>query len=115
MSPRSARSSSTSATTGSRDRLGDLPLSAQQQAWFTDNLGSGNVPSHLEQLDPGTADQGRARLLRDTFVHSLSSSLKLSTAVAVAGVVIARPDAGRRPGPCPRERLTGVSRRSPAA
>ena len=28
-------------------------------------------------------------MLKDTFVHSLSASLKLSTAVAVAGVVIA--------------------------
>jgi EmrB/QacA subfamily drug resistance transporter len=70
------------------DRLDNLPLSAQQQSWFADNLGSGDVPSHLEQLDPDTATKvGDA--VRDAFVHSLSASLKLSTAVAVAGVVIA--------------------------
>ena len=69
-------------------RLGDLPLSSQQQAWFTDNLGSGDVSSHLKQLDPTTAQEVSA-VLKDTFVHSLSASLKLSTAVAVAGVVIA--------------------------
>ena len=69
-------------------RLGDLPLSSQQQAWFTDNLGSGDVASHLKQLDPTTAQEVSA-VLKDAFVHSLSASLKLSTAVAVAGVVIA--------------------------
>ena len=42
-------------------RLGDLPLSSQQQAWFTDNLGSGNMSSHLDKLDPTTAAQGRTR------------------------------------------------------
>jgi hypothetical protein len=69
-------------------RLGDLPLSSQQQAWFTDNLGSGNMSSHLDQLDPTTA--GRVdHVLTDTFVHALSSSLKLSTAVAAVGVVVA--------------------------
>ena len=30
----------------------DLPLSSQQQAWFTDNLGSGNVSSHLRSSTP---------------------------------------------------------------
>jgi hypothetical protein len=69
-------------------RLGDLPLSAQQQAWFADNLGSGDVPSRLQQLDPGTAREV-GDVLKEAFVHSLSASLKLSTAVAVAGVVIA--------------------------
>jgi EmrB/QacA subfamily drug resistance transporter len=71
-----------------QSRLGDLPLSSQQQAWFTDNLGSGEVPSRLQQLDPTTAREVSA-VLKDTFVHSLSASLKLSTAVAAAGVVIA--------------------------
>jgi EmrB/QacA subfamily drug resistance transporter len=70
------------------DRLGGLPLSAQQQSWFADNLGSGNAPSHVERLDPATASEVTAAL-RDAFVHSLSASLKLSTAVAAAGVVIA--------------------------
>jgi EmrB/QacA subfamily drug resistance transporter len=69
-------------------RLGDLPLSAQQQAWFTDNIGSGDVSAHLRQLDPSTAHEVSA-VMKDTFVHSLSASLKLSTAVAVVGVVIA--------------------------
>jgi EmrB/QacA subfamily drug resistance transporter len=69
-------------------RLGDLPLSAQQQAWFTDNIGSGDMASHLKQLDPATAHQV-SDVLKDTFVHSLSASLKLSTAVAAVGVVIA--------------------------
>jgi MFS family permease len=71
-----------------QSRLGDLPLSAQQQAWFTDNVGSGNVGSHLKQLDPTTAREV-SDVLKDAFVHSLSASLKLSTAVAVAGVAIA--------------------------
>ena len=70
------------------DRLDNLPLTAQQQSWFADNLGSGDVPSHLRQLNPDTATKvGDA--VRDAFVHSLSASLKLSTAVAVAGVAIA--------------------------
>jgi MFS family permease len=69
-------------------RLGDLPLSSQQQAWFADNLGSGDVASHLKELDPTTAREVSG-VLKDAFVHSLSASLKLSTAVAVTGVVIA--------------------------
>jgi MFS family permease len=69
-------------------RLGDLPLSSQQQAWFTDNLGSGDVSSRLQQLDPTTAREVSV-VLKDTFVHALSASLRLSTAVAAAGVVIA--------------------------
>ena len=69
-------------------RLGDLPLSSQQQAWFTDNLGSGNMSSHLDKLDPTTAAKVD-HVLTDTFVHALSSSLKLSTAVAAVGVVVA--------------------------
>jgi EmrB/QacA subfamily drug resistance transporter len=81
-------------------KLGALPLSAQQQAWFADNLGSGNVDAKLRQLDPGTA-QKVSRALKETFVHSLSSSLKLSTAVAATGVVVAlvtlRSDRSRAP------------------
>ena len=69
-------------------RLGDLPLTSQQQAWFTDNLGSGNMSSHLAQLDPTTAGKVD-HVLTETFVNALSTSLKLSTAVAAAGVVIA--------------------------
>jgi EmrB/QacA subfamily drug resistance transporter len=70
------------------ERLGELPLSSQQQAWFADNLGSGNVDDKLKQLDPSTANEV-GRVLKETFVHSLSASLRLSTAVAVAGVAIA--------------------------
>jgi MFS family permease len=70
------------------DRLGDLPLSSQQQAWFADNLGSGDVSAKLAQLDPATGREV-AGVLRETFVTSLSASLKLSTAVTVVGVLIA--------------------------
>jgi MFS family permease len=69
-------------------KLGELPLSAQQQAWFANNLGSGGVDAKLKQLDPSTARQV-SRALKETFVHSLSSSLKLSTAVAACGVAVA--------------------------
>jgi EmrB/QacA subfamily drug resistance transporter len=69
-------------------KLGELPLSSQQQAWFANNLGSGSAEGKLRQLDPGTA-QEVSRVLKETFVHSLSSSLRLSTAVAACGVVIA--------------------------
>jgi MFS family permease len=85
-------------------RLGDLPLSSQQQSWFADNLGSGDVASRLNQLDPTTAREVSG-LLKEAFVHSLSASLKLSTAVAVVGVVIAltmlrsSPAPARRPAP----------------
>jgi EmrB/QacA subfamily drug resistance transporter len=69
-------------------RLGDLQLSSQQQAWFAHNLGSGAAEEKLRQLDPTTA-QEVGRVLKETFVHSLTVSLRLSAAVAVVGVVIA--------------------------
>ena len=69
-------------------RLGELPLSSQQQSWFAHNLGSGAAEEKLRQLDPSTA-QEVGHVLKDTFVHSLSVSLRLSAAVAVVGVVIA--------------------------
>src|SRR2546428_3434520 len=88
-------------------KLGALPLSSQQQAWFTSNLGSGSVEAKLKQLDPGTAREV-SRVLKETFVHSLSSSLKLSTAVAACGVALAlltlrgeRAPASRRGPPAP--------------
>src|SRR4029453_13947419 len=71
------------------ERLGELPLSSQQQAWFANNLGSGAVDDKLKQLDPNTAQQVGG-VLKETFVHSLSISLKLSTAVGRAGVASAR-------------------------
>ncbi len=70
------------------DRLAELPLSAQQQAWFADNLGSGGVDEKLRQLDPATAREVGG-LVKETFIHSLSVSLRLSAAVAVVGVIIA--------------------------
>jgi EmrB/QacA subfamily drug resistance transporter len=69
-------------------KLGSLPLTPQQQEWFSNNLGSGSVKDKLQQLDPSTAHELN-RLLKESFVHALSSSLKLSTAVAACGVVIA--------------------------
>ena len=42
-------------------RLGDLPLSPQQQAWFTDNLGSGDVALAPRQLDPDDRAGGQRR------------------------------------------------------
>ena len=56
---RRARSSSASATTGSIERLGDLPLSSQQQAWFADNLGSGAVEREAEAARPADRPAGR--------------------------------------------------------
>jgi EmrB/QacA subfamily drug resistance transporter len=69
-------------------RLADLPLTAQQKTWFMDNLGSGAVGSHLQQLPSGTAERVD-QALHDTFITSLSASMKLSAAVAAVGVVIA--------------------------
>jgi hypothetical protein len=69
-------------------KLDSLSLTASQKSWFMDNLGSGDAGSHLQKLSPDTARQvGDA--LRDTFVHSLTVSMRLSAVVAVLGVVIA--------------------------
>jgi MFS family permease len=70
------------------ERLGELPLSSQQQSWFASNLGSGAVADKLKALDPTTSREV-SRVLKDTFVHSLSTSLRLSAAVAAVGVAIA--------------------------
>jgi EmrB/QacA subfamily drug resistance transporter len=70
------------------ERLGDIPLSSQQQAWFAHNLGSSAAEGKLRQLDPTTA-QEIGRVLKETFVHSLSVSLRLSAVVALVGVVVA--------------------------
>jgi EmrB/QacA subfamily drug resistance transporter len=69
-------------------KLDGLNLTASQKDWFMNNLGSGDVGSHLQQLPPDTARQV-GDTLRETFVHSLTASMKLSTAIAVVGVVIA--------------------------
>jgi hypothetical protein len=69
-------------------RLSDLPMSASQKSWFMENVGSGAVQHRLTELDPQTANQvGDA--LRNTFVTALSTSLKLSAAVAAVGVAVA--------------------------
>jgi EmrB/QacA subfamily drug resistance transporter len=69
-------------------KLADVPITASQKSWFVDNLGSGAVNSRLDQLPPATAHEvGTA--MRETFVSSLSSSMRLSAAVAAAGVAIA--------------------------
>jgi EmrB/QacA subfamily drug resistance transporter len=69
-------------------KLSDAGLTAAQKSWFIDNLGSGDVDSHLRQLPPATSHQV-STALSDTFISSLSSSLKLSAAVAAVGVVVA--------------------------
>ena len=66
-------------------RLGELPLSSQQQAWFADNLGSGAVEREAEAARPARPPRRSAARCKETFVHSLSASLKLSTAVAAVG------------------------------
>jgi MFS family permease len=77
-------------------KLEGLGLTAQQREWFADNLGSGDVNGKLEQLDPATAREvGRA--MRETFVYALSSSMKLSTVVALVGVAAALVAVGGRP------------------
>src|SRR5262249_11162409 len=63
-------------------------LSAAKQSQLEDALGSGSAPKALKGLDHDQAAQvGRA--MKESFVHALSGSLKLSTAVAVVGVVVA--------------------------
>jgi EmrB/QacA subfamily drug resistance transporter len=69
-------------------KLDALNLSSAQKNWFMNNLGSGNAGEHLQQLPPETAHRV-SDALRDTFVHSLTASMKLSTAIAALGVLIA--------------------------
>jgi EmrB/QacA subfamily drug resistance transporter len=76
----------------SKDRLtSDLAganLTGAQHSAVTEALGGGDASHALKGLDPSTAqDVGRA--MKDAFVHGLSGSLKLSTAVAAAGAVLA--------------------------
>jgi MFS family permease len=76
----------------SKDRLStDLAgvhLTAAQHQAVTDGVGGGQVGNALKSLEPGAA-QDVARAMKDAFVHGLSGSLKLSTAVAAAGAVLA--------------------------
>jgi hypothetical protein len=69
-------------------KLADLPLTATQKSWFIENLGSGAAASRLHRLPPATGNQV-SRALHDTFVSSLSSSMRLSAAVAATGMLIA--------------------------
>jgi EmrB/QacA subfamily drug resistance transporter len=68
--------------------LSGLHLTAAQHQQAADGVGAGQAGHALRGLDPDTAQQvGRA--IKDAFVHGLSGSLKLSTAVAAAGAVLA--------------------------
>jgi EmrB/QacA subfamily drug resistance transporter len=70
------------------DHLAGLHLTAAQHAHIADAMGTGGAKEALRGLDPQTARQvGGA--MRDSFVHALSGSLKLSTGVAAAGAVLA--------------------------
>jgi EmrB/QacA subfamily drug resistance transporter len=63
-------------------------LSAAKQSQLQDALGSGSAKQALNGLNHDQAAQvGSA--MKESFVHALSGSLKLSTGVAVAGVVVA--------------------------
>ena len=68
--------------------LAGTQLSAAQHAAVQDGIGGGDPGQALKGLDPSTA-QDVARSMKDAFVHCLSGSLKLSTAVAAAGAVLA--------------------------
>jgi hypothetical protein len=70
------------------DNLAGLHLTAAQHQHLVDGIGGGQAKQALQGLDPATA----ARVshgMKDAFVHALSGSLKLSTAVAAAGAVLA--------------------------
>src|SRR3954471_5210426 len=68
--------------------LSGLHLSAAQHGRIADAIGSGQGPHALKGLDPSTAQQA-GRAMKDAFVHGLSGGLRLSTAVAAAGAVLA--------------------------
>jgi hypothetical protein len=68
--------------------LSGLHVSGAQHERIADAIGSGQGPHALQGLDPSTAQQA-GRAMKDAFVHGLSGGLKLSTAVAAAGAVLA--------------------------
>jgi MFS family permease len=70
------------------ENLAGLHLTAAQHQHVVDGIGGGQARKAVEGLDPATAAQV-TRGMKDAFVHSLSGSLKLSTAVAAAGAVLA--------------------------
>jgi EmrB/QacA subfamily drug resistance transporter len=75
-----------------RDRLSEdlapLGLAPGQRERIAEAMGSGQAREALQGLSPTQVDQATAAI-RDSFVHGLSGSLKLSAAVAAAGVALA--------------------------
>jgi hypothetical protein len=68
--------------------LSGMHLSAAQHSQVVNGISTGTSKKALAGLDPATA-QHAGRAMKDAFVHALSGSLKLSTAVAAAGAVLA--------------------------
>jgi EmrB/QacA subfamily drug resistance transporter len=68
--------------------LRGLHLTAAQHQQIADGVGAGQGKQALKGLDPATAQQA-GKAMKDAFVHGLSGGLKLSTAVAAAGAVLA--------------------------
>ena len=77
-----------SATTGSR-AASATSRSARSSRPGSPTTSAPATSRHTWRSSTPAPPAGRATRCRDTFVHSLSASLKLSTAVAAAGVVIA--------------------------
>jgi len=68
--------------------LAGLHLTPAQHQHIADAMGGGEARHAADGLDPHAAAQvGRA--MKDAFVHALSGGLKLSTAVAASGAVLA--------------------------
>ncbi len=68
--------------------LQGLHLTAAQHQHIVDGVGAGQSADALRSLDPSTAQQA-GKAMKDAFVHGLSGGLRLSTAVAAAGAVLA--------------------------
>jgi MFS family permease len=68
--------------------LHGLHLTPAQHQHIVDGVGVGQADHALRGLDPSTAQQA-GKAMKDAFVHGLSGGLKLSTAVAAAGSVLA--------------------------
>ena len=69
-------------------KLDGVNLTAAQKTWFADNLGSGDVGSHIQQLPPETGRRV-SEALHETFISSLTASMRLSAVVALVGAGIA--------------------------
>jgi EmrB/QacA subfamily drug resistance transporter len=71
-----------------RDLVANTGISDAKRTQLEGALGTGGAKGALKGLDNETAAQvGRA--MKDSFVHALSGSLKLSTAFAVVGAAVA--------------------------